>query len=449
MKLAELEAIARYIKSRYSYIKKARRVENNTIELVFDGESLFFDMTRGQSVVYIAPSNRPSQEFNAPFDKALYQYLSHSKIVDIYLLNGDRVLVFKVEPKSQYKKQIVKALFEFTGRYTNVILVDSQDRVIEALHHIDESKSHRVVKPNVKLLSIPPKPQKRDDKVLSDEEIRDILIENGKRLLNRKLENLKSVKLRQIDKKIKKIKQELDKLPNSDELLKKANSYENMANIILANLHTISQYDKELKTIDFDGREVTIPLPKGIKKNRFSEYYFNLAKRSRSKANNLHIEKENLQGKLKFYENIAQAIKSAKDIYTLELLVPKRGRSKRKKEKLKDAELYWIDGYKVYVGRNAKENQKILSLAKANDIWMHVRGVPSSHIIIRTDKQNLPDSLLQSAAKLCVDFSIKQPGNYEVDYTRRKFVKIQEGSNVEYDKYKTISVIKEGVEIRE
>ncbi len=449
MKLEELKAVAGYLE-RYKNIKKARRVENNTIELMFDDKSLFFDMTRGQSTIYTAPSNRPSQDFNAPFDNLLHQYLSHAKILDIYLPNNDRVLAFKIEPKSQYKRKVIEVLFEFTGRYTNAILVDKEGRVIDALHHIDESKSHRVVKPGVELAAIPPKEMKSaDGAALDGDEVEKLLDTNGQKILSRKIEALKSVKSRQIEKKIQKIQKELDKLPDSEELKAKANRYENMANIILANLHTISQYDKELKTFDFEGNEITIPLPEGIKKNRFSEYYFNLARRSRSKAINLHIERENLEGKLKFYENISQAIDSAKDIYTLELLVPKRGRSKRKKEKLKDAELYWIEGYKVYVGRNSKENQKILSLAKANDIWMHIRGIPSSHIIIRTDKQNLPQSLIESAAKLCVDFSIKQPGNYEVDYTRRKFVKIQEGSNVEYDKYKTISVLKEGVEIRE
>jgi predicted ribosome quality control (RQC) complex YloA/Tae2 family protein len=80
---------------------------------------------------------------------------------------------------------------------------------------------------------------------------------------------------------------------------------------------------------------------------------------------------------------------------------------------------------------------------------MHVRGIPSSHVIIRTDKQTLPDSVIHAAAKLCVDFSLKQPGDYDVDYTKRKFVNIQEGSHVEYDKYQTIRVRKDGVEIRE
>jgi len=119
----------------------------------------------------------------------------------------------------------------------------------------------------------------------------------------------------------------------------------------------------------------------------------------------------------------------------------------RKKEKLRDGELFWIEGYKVFVGRNARENQKLLRAARANDIWMHVRDLPGSHVIIRTDKQNLPPRVLEDAAKLCVDFTTDQAGNHEVDYTKRKFVKIQQGSSVEYDKYKTISIRKEGITI--
>jgi len=180
-----------------------------------------------------------------------------------------------------------------------------------------------------------------------------------------------------------------------------------------------------------------------------AEHYFTLAKRAKSRARNVHIEAENLTSKKRFYENILHAIEQSTNLRELELLVPKRGKSQRKKEKMREGELFWIEDYKVMVGRNSSENQHLLKLARANDLWMHVRGIPSSHVIIRTNKQNLPDSVIEAAAKLCVDFSLKQPGDYDVDYTQRKFVKIQEGSHVEYDKYRTIRVRKEGVEIRE
>ncbi len=79
---------------------------------------------------------------------------------------------------------------------------------------------------------------------------------------------------------------------------------------------------------------------------------------------------------------------------------------------------------------------------------MHVRGIPSSHLIIKDPiSRGSQKDVIAKAGKLCVDFSIKRAGDYEVDYCKRRFVKIQEGSNVEYDKYQTITVRKDGIEM--
>ena len=445
MKLYEIKAVADYLKQ-FDFIKKARRVANNVIELNFGKEwSIFFDLTRGNSTIYKGPS-RPVNHFNAPFDLQLHSLLSHSKILEVSTPPNDKVIIFKVKPKSQYKDRVVFARFELTGRHTNLILTDENNIVIEALHHIDANKSYRVVKPGVELAKLLPFKSKFDGKV---EDVEALLEQNYKKVNSALIKRLKSQKLNIIEKKIKKLQNALDALPNEEELLNEAKKNSEIANIILANLHLIKPYDTKLKTYNFEGKEITIKLPQNVVKNRISEYFFNLAKRAKSKAKNVKIEFLNLKEKLNFYQNIKNALQNSNDAYELELLVPKQSRSKNKKEKNQIGELFWIEGYKVAVGRNSKENQELLRLAKSNDIWMHVRDIPGSHVFIRTDKQNLPQSVLESAAKLCVDFSTKNPGNYEVDYTKRKFVKIQEGANVEYDKYKTIHILKEGVEIRE
>jgi predicted ribosome quality control (RQC) complex YloA/Tae2 family protein len=304
-----------------------------------------------------------------------------------------------------------------------------------------------VIRPGVELRELPPLEQKKEEQ----EEIGDVdqFLEGKYREVQaKKLKELKKQKLSVTQKKIKKFEQLIAKLPNETQLQEEATKFSTYANLILANLYQIKPYDKKLKTYDFEGNEVTIPFPKDIKVNRLSDHYYNLSKRAKNKAKNIHIEKENLESKKAFYENIYYALEQANTPYELELLVPKRAKSLRKKEKLKEGELFWIEDYKVLVGRNSNENQKLLQIAKANDVWMHIRDIPSSHVIIRTDKQNLPESVIQAAAKLCVDFSVKNPGDYEVDYTKRKFVKVQEGSNVLYNKYDTIRVTKEGVEIR-
>ncbi len=446
MKLYELKAIAKRLND-FSFISRARRVEDNTLELVFDkNDSYFFNMTRGHSFVYKAPSQRPLQGYHAPFDTLLHTLLSASKIIAVEVPDADRILRLTLAPKSSYKDKIVYLQLEFTGKNTNAILIDDNEVIIEALRHIDADSSFRVIRPGMQLLAIPPFERTEESKEV--ENIDAYLQEKYTQVQAKKLLESKKQKLAVTAKKSEKLAHLLEKLPNEESLALQAQEYKSWANLILANLYQIKPYDTKLTTYDFEGQEITIKLPKNIKVNRMSDYFFNLAKRAQNKAKNVHIEKENLQSKKTFYDNIYYALEQAKDPYELELLVPKRAKSQRKKERLREGELFWIENYKVLVGRNSKENQKLLETAKANDLWMHVRDVPSSHVIIRTDKQNLPDSVLHAAAKLCVDFSVKNPGDYEVDYTKRKFVKVQEGANVLYNKYDTIRVTKEGIEIR-
>jgi predicted ribosome quality control (RQC) complex YloA/Tae2 family protein len=447
MKVYELKAIASYLR-RYNFIAEARRVDDNSVEIIFDKQnSIFFNMTRGGSFAYIRDTIRPIQSYKAPFDNILHSSLAYSKIVSIDIPHSDRVLRMTVAPKSSYKKRSIIIQFEFTGRNTNIILLDENEVIVEALRHIDSSSSFRVVRPSVELLPLPSYSITEESKEI--ESIEELLKENWRVYESKRVESSKKQKLLIIQKKIEKLSKLLKNLPDEKRLKEEAEKYKNYANIILANLYQIKPYDKRLKAYDFEGEEIIINLPKNITINRISEYYFNLSKKAKNRAKRVYIEQINLSSKLSFYQNIYHSAQNAKDAYELELLIPKRAKAQRKKEKLKECELFWIEDYKVLVGRNSIENQKLLQIAKANDLWMHIRDIPSSHVVIKTDKQNIPKSVIASAAKLCVDFSLQNAGEYEVDYTKRKFIKVQDGSNVFYNKYETIRVRKEGVEIRE
>jgi predicted ribosome quality control (RQC) complex YloA/Tae2 family protein len=373
--------------------------------------------------------------------------VSASKVIKIETPNNDRILRLTLAPKSSYKEKHIVLQFEFTGRHTNAILIDENEVVVEALRHIDVNSSFRVIRPGVELLGVPP--FEREEVFEEIDDIESYLEKKYTEHEAKKIKGLKKQKLLMVAKKRDKLQKLLDKLPSVDSLARERVKYQNIANIVLANLYQIKAYDSKLKAYDFEGNEITIKLPKGVVPNRISEYFFNQAKRAKTKAKNVHIEEENLSTKINFYSNMYHAIEQASSSHELELLVPKRAKSQRKKERLKECELFWIDDYKVLIGRNSKENQALLKIAKSNDIWMHIREIPSSHLIIKTDKQNLPESIIEKAAKLCVDFSLTQAGDYDVDYCKRRFVKIQEGSSVEYDKYKTVRVRKEGIEIRE
>ena len=88
------------------------------------------------------------------------------------------------------------------------------------------------------------------------------------------------------------------------------------------------------------------------------------------------------------------------------------------------------DGLPIFVGRNARENDELtFGLAKGDDLWLHARGTPGSHVVVRLGKGTDPPSeTLRDAATLALLYSdLKKSGKGDVIYTRRKWVKKVKG----------------------
>jgi predicted ribosome quality control (RQC) complex YloA/Tae2 family protein len=88
------------------------------------------------------------------------------------------------------------------------------------------------------------------------------------------------------------------------------------------------------------------------------------------------------------------------------------------------------DGLPIFVGRNARENDELtFGLAKSDDLWLHARGTPGSHVVVRLGKGTDPQpETLRDAAMLALLYSdLKKSGKGDVIYTRRKWVKKAKG----------------------
>ncbi len=102
------------------------------------------------------------------------------------------------------------------------------------------------------------------------------------------------------------------------------------------------------------------------------------------------------------------------------------------------------DGFLILVGKNQKENLELtFKHARGNDLWLHVRGRPGSHVIIPLPpKKSAPLNTLLDAAMLAIHYSGGQNwGKTEVDYTYKKYVKrIKKTNEVSYSANKTLCV---------
>ncbi|GAX86941.1 conserved hypothetical protein [Lebetimonas natsushimae] len=429
MKAFVLKKIAERLKN-YKIIKKALRVDENLILMQFDNDRYYFDLTKGNSDIYINIDYPLIKKFKAPFDIVLEKKFTKARLIDAAA--KERILTITAENNNNFKKETVKIRFEFTGRYTNAIILDEEDKIIESLRHISENLSSRVVKPGIKLEELPPKEIKEKEFEIEDLEKYTQTIFKEK--YEKKLNEAKKVIINRLNKKIKELQNRLKKMPSEEELNEKSEIYKKYADIAMANLYQIKPFMKEIKTYDFEGNEITIPLPKLKNINEIGNYYYNLSKKAKRKAKNLHIEKKFLTSQIEFLKNYKKLVEKSTDLSTLKSYRPP------KKEKKDDENIakFFFDDYQILVGKNENGNIKLLKTSNANDIWMHIKNYPGAHVIIKNNKLNVPEKILKEAAKLAVAFSNKDEG--VVDYTKRKFVKVQQKANVEYGKYSSIKV---------
>lgn len=103
------------------------------------------------------------------------------------------------------------------------------------------------------------------------------------------------------------------------------------------------------------------------------------------------------------------------------------------------------DGLDIFVGKNNRQNDQLtLKQASSNDVWLHTKNIPGSHVIIRKSAGEIPENTLKEAAMLAAWHSkARMSSNVPVDFTPVRNVSKPSGAKpgmVIYVNYRTISV---------
>lgn len=435
MKYTELMQLQKFF-SQFKKIDFIKRVNDNILELSFDKQRFIFDLTRGMSAIYTA--KLMSKNYNAPFDFMLKKYFNNAFFKEVKLLQGNRILCFSVKVDKAYKSYESKIYFEFTGKNTNVIITDEKDLIIEALRHID--KSYRVVKPNVVLEAL--KPYKMDENFEEIKNFNDYFSQKFEILHANKIKQIQALKLTQIDKKIENLKELYFTLDKEEVLLDQALNLRKQADILFANLSILKEYEREFELDDFEGKRVNFKLDLSPKES--ANLFYKNAKKLEQKARNLNLQRENLKEKLDFAYSLKEMLNKAKNEFELEILLPKKSTKKNQENKQDNGIAnFYFNEFKICVGKNEKGNENLLKSAKKDDLWLHVRDIPSSHVLIISNKQKISEEVIEFSARLCVNFSGLKKGSYWVDYTLKNFVKVQQKAFVNYTNFKSINIAKD------
>ena len=262
--------------------------------------------------------------------------------------------------------------------------------------------------------------------------------------------------LKYVDSQIKKFKK-IEKNIKVD--LKKNENFENYKNIgdiLAANMHQIKYGMKKATVFDFyNNQEITINLDPLLSPNDNLNFYYNKYNKGKRTISALNLRFGDIQNEIKYFEEIKMFIEKENDFIGIEeieneLNLSDNGnkiKNKIKLNKTKKRELLSFDykGFQIFVGRNNKENEEIsFSKGQPNDIWMHIKDIPGSHVLILRNNQELPEDVLIYAANLACEYSKAKKGDkVTVDYCERKFVKKIKNSkpgNVTYTNFHSLLV---------
>lgn len=433
MKYQHLRQIANFL-SGFKRISRIFRIADMAIFIEFDSKlALVFDLAKSGSAIYLASQSLGIKEYKAPFDTALFKRASGAKILKLACLENNRILKFDIEVASSYKSVKSELYFEFTGRFTNAIIT-ANGVVIQALRH---TQSPRKIMPNEPFSPLPPKPIK-EASVESITDFNEFFSKTQNEINAKNLEQLRQIKLASCQKKIHSLEHSLSLLPSSDELDLQSKNAAQKAQLLLANLYKLKDYEREFSLKDLNGKEYEFKLTNSPKIE--ANELFEASKRLRAKASGVDRERQILNQKLEFNQRLALALSQAKSSDELEILMPKKRLNQKQKQKSENVRVFYVGDYKILLGKNEKGNVEVLQTARKNDIWLHLKDKPSTHTIIKSQKPNPSDEIIRLGARLCARFSLSSSGRYEVDYTKRENVKIQNGANVKYFDYKTIVV---------
>jgi len=250
--------------------------------------------------------------------------------------------------------------------------------------------------------------------------------------------------------KLKKQQQTIKKAENADH-------YQKMGELLTANMHLVSQGDSEVTVIDYydpDQNELTIELNPNKSPSENAQNFYKSYNKLKTSKQMMEREIIKTEEEITYLDQLLQQMEvaSAEDIEEIREELREEGyiKKQRTKKKYKNKpkkpvpeEYAATDGTPILVGKNNKQNEYVtMKLGARDDIWLHTKDIPGSHVVIRT-KEPSEETLLE-AAQLAAYFSKSQhSSSVPVDYTKIRHVKKPNGAKpgfVTYDQQKTLFV---------
>lgn len=399
-----------------------------------------FMSEKGETLRHIKLPQKPPM-----FCMLLRKYIENSKITNICQPKGERILEFYFKTLDETGDEIELCFaIELMGKHSNVILYNyDTNMILGCMHNVGSDKSRERELFGGLPYVYPPRRKQKDDFIGLSAKLTGYaneFIDNyfAKIQYEDKLRTIKNSLLAKNNAELKKVNNTLSKIYKKLKTKEEIDIYRKKGDLIMANLYGNSDYQPSITVTDYEtGADISINLDdkKTLKEN--ANQYYKLYNKSKTTLLKSHELVEELDEKKRFLEEKIFFAENSTTIENLEeITVDKNSEKEKKDPKVKEIK---IGEYKVFVGKNSRQNDYIVSkIGRKEDIWFHTRLCAGSHVLLRIESGQKENSeIIYECAKLAKENSSgKLSSKVGVIYTKFKNVKKPPKANLGYVIYK-------------
>jgi len=248
-----------------------------------------------------------------------------------------------------------------------------------------------------------------------------------------------------LEQKIFEVKRQLEVTENQWLEGQESRSFRLQADLLMAFGHLVPKAAQKIELKDFAGEKmVEIKLKKELSVIENAERFYRKAKGQQQDIDRLEIRANLWKATLSDLKSQLELLQIAQKWSDLKPFTQSKSEQIAESENLPYHLRHFMD-YEIWIGKNAKSNDQMLRLTHKDDLWLHARDTPGSHVIIKNKKgKTIPKPVIERAGQWAAFYSkAKNESLCPVMVTERKYVrkiKNTPAGQVRVEKEKTILV---------
>jgi predicted ribosome quality control (RQC) complex YloA/Tae2 family protein len=372
-------------------------------------------------------TNRPprAKRSHQRFEDFLWSRVRGGRIVAAEHLFSDRIV--RLEASRDGETTLI--YLRLWGTRANVIVTDREGTILDAFFR----KPTQGIETGGRFVPTPPEnpPAPRAVRPHPDGQTLNEWVEEEYARLERERERERLVGTcrRALEKQRRRTASRLSEIEAGRAQGRAVDRYRHYGDLILANLYQISPGAAWVEVEDYldNNRMVRLELDPAVSGQENATRYYDRARRSEESTAFLETSAAALQGRL---DGLDRSLAALEELTVVELRALSADLAQQAKGVRGSAPLPGLEfesgGFRILVGRNARENDELLRRAtRGNDWWLHTRDYPGGYVFVKAQSgKSVPLDVLLDAGNLALFFSkARSAGKADLYYTQVKYLR--------------------------